>query len=113
MPTSHCDYTVVSGSVITIGQVVGLYIIMCARGGVRQDHVQQLLLMLHSFHYGVYTWPQQMVEYIDLFRSCLQSTSYILVETVLCPAAPWRYNGIFRTKEQHFVRCSVNYTLTS
>ena len=31
------------------------------------------------------TWPQQTVVYFDLFRSCLQSTSYILVETVLRP----------------------------
>jgi len=29
--------------------------------------------------------PQQTVMYFDLFRSCLQSTSYILVETVLRP----------------------------
>ena len=39
------------------------------------------------------TWPQQTVVYFDLFRSCLQSTSYILVETVLRPAAPRRYHG--------------------
>ena len=38
------------------------------------------------------TWPQQTVVYFDLFRSCLQSTSYILVETVLRPAAPRRYH---------------------
>ena len=31
------------------------------------------------------TWPHQTVVYFDLFRSCLQSTSYILVETVLRP----------------------------
>ena len=39
------------------------------------------------------TWSQQTVVYFDLFRSCLQSTSYILVETVLRPAAPRRFHG--------------------
>ena len=39
------------------------------------------------------TWAQQTVGYFDLFRSCLQSTSYILVEIVLRPAAPRRYHG--------------------
>ena len=67
-------------------------------GGVGQDHVQQLLLTLHSFHYGVLHrekkhLSQQTVVYFDLFRSCLQSTSYILVETVLRPAAPRRFHG--------------------
>ena len=38
------------------------------------------------------TWSQQTVVYFDLFRSCLQSTSYILVETVLRP-------GVFMATE--------------
>ena len=41
------------------------------------------------------TWSLQTVVYFDLFRSCLQSTSYILVETVLRPAAP----GVFMATE--------------
>ena len=50
-------------------------------GGVRQDQVQQLLLTLHSFHYGIEkrnTWLQRLC--ISNSLSCLQSTSYILVE---------------------------------
>ena len=39
------------------------------------------------------TWPQQTVVYFDLFRSYLQSTSYIFVETVLHPAVPRRCHG--------------------
>ena len=68
----------------------------CYTAGVGQDHVQQFLLTLHSFHCGIEkrnTWPEQMVVYFDLFRSCLQSISYILVETVLRPAAPRHYHG--------------------
>ena len=40
------------------------------------------------------TWLQRMVVYFDLFRSCLQSASYIhvLVETVLRP-------GVFMATE--------------
>ena len=34
-----------------------------------------------------------MVVYFELFWNCLQSTSYILVETVLRPAAAWPYHG--------------------
>ena len=68
-----------------------------ATGGVGEDHVQQLLLTLHSFHYVVFHRENkhsclQHFCFFKLFSSCMQSTSYILVETVLRPAAPQRFH---------------------
>ena len=56
-------------------------------GGIEQDHVQELLLTLHLFHYGVHidTWSHQIVVYFKLFQSYVQSTSYILAEILLHP----------------------------
>ena len=91
--------------VITVGQVVELYIIMCAGGG--EDKITCSNYCWRRIHFTMAfciekrtTWPQQMVVYFDLFRSCLQSTSYILVETVLRPAAPRRYHGYWDWLQQ-------------
>ena len=51
--------------------------------------MQELLLTLHLFHYGVCiekrnTESHQIV-YFELFRSCVRSTSCILVEILLRP----------------------------
>ena len=67
-------------------------------GRVGQDHVLQLLLMLHLFHYRISienrnTWLHQTVVYFKLFWSCVRSTSYILVEILLCHAAPGCYHA--------------------
>ena len=58
--------------------------------GVGQDDVQELLLTLHLFHCGVCiekrnTESHQIVVYFELFRSCVRSTSCILVEILLRP----------------------------
>ena len=57
-------------------------------GGGTKDHVQQLLLTFIHFTMAFSienrsTWLQHTLLYFKLFLSCMQSTSYILVETVL------------------------------
>ena len=50
------------------------------------------------------TWLQQTLSYFKLFISCMESTSYILVETVLRPAAPRRFHGYWDWCEEEIAR---------
>ena len=64
--------------------------------GVGQDHVQQLLLTLHSFHCGVlHREKKHMVatnacvfQTVFFLKLSTKYTSYIFVETVLCQLHP-------------------------